>query len=152
MDVGLGVLALRDVAHDGEHLAAGIGQVTALEVALRLARAVRELEGGRRTAQRGIEALHGARQRARRQQLIEVRGAGRRGQGRQPRQWREAVADQPAASTRNMPSGMARSSAEFFCSEAQRLDGAGAAQHVADAVHQQGPVDGLDHESVAPAS
>ena len=73
MDVSFGLLALRDIAHDGEHLTAAVGQKAALEMAAgRRIPGQRELERLRRAAQRGREALHGAHPRAGGQQFAEV--------------------------------------------------------------------------------
>ena len=149
MDVSFGLLALRDIAHDGEHLTAAVGQKAALEMAARLRiTGQRELESLRRAVQRGREALHGAHPRFARQQFAEVqRVGGVRLRGRQARDGREAMADRAGGAHQEDAVGhRPEERGVLLLRQAQRLDGTRAAQHVADAVDQKRPVDRLYHE------
>lgn len=131
MNVRFGLLALRDVAHDGEHLTRGIGQIAALEMpADRRLGLQGKLEGCRRAAQRGVKALHGARQHAVRQQITQVQGArGMRLHGRQPGDGAEAMADGAGGIHQEDAVGDGfQQRGVLLLREAQRLDGARAAR------------------------
>src|SRR5260221_6551878 len=73
MYAGLRLLSRRHITDDRQHLTAGIRQIAALEMAIRPRFGIEgELEHRRFAAQRGVEAIHGARPRGRLNEIEET--------------------------------------------------------------------------------